>query len=249
MAALAVGAVAFYFTQAALRRSIARNQIELARQTMSKIDRLLYERYVDIQAIAGADPLEDYLVTAELEARGPAEFSKRKASGELNELSYFTGPWDTLYVADKNGIVQISINEEHLGGMAGAEPYNLEAFDASVTGEVYYSDAVLSKESGRPTIIFSAPIRNNRLPKKPVIGVVIGNFSWPAIVPPLEEVSAHAVLLDREGNALVGNRKYASRKISFKERGDKMLAGELARGGRQDRSSFRPAGDFFPQNR
>src|SRR3989338_3791873 len=52
---------AFSFTKAALQKSIMSSQLEIAHQSMDKIDRLLNEQCLDIQILAGVKPFEVFL--------------------------------------------------------------------------------------------------------------------------------------------------------------------------------------------
>src|SRR5579872_2794892 len=54
--------LSYYLTKKATQDIIATQQLELARQTMDKIDRLLYERYNGIRSIAGNISLVQYLL-------------------------------------------------------------------------------------------------------------------------------------------------------------------------------------------
>ena len=197
----AMGMCAFTFTRSAMQKPIMDNQLVLAKQTMNKIDRMLYERMLDIQQIAGEDSIKNYVVEL-AEAENPV--SKKVLNKRMGELSIVTGPWDVLFVLDKDGEIVLSASDKLLGNSVQAYPYKFIAYQASMKGEVYYSDLIISKDTGRPSIIFSAPIHDNDSPAKPIVGAVVGNFSWPAALEILNGMSAHAVLLNQKGQ-MIGN--------------------------------------------
>lgn len=168
------GYFTFIFTKSALQKTIKDQQEELGRQTMDKISRLLYERYIDIQSIAEEEDLEEYLTKG-----GDRKSPERR----MNELRFLSGPWDILFAVDKNGTIVLSTKKEESGTQkkVQAEPFSLIAFNAALAGKPYYSDIIVSDDTGRRTIIFAAPVRNEDSPKKPIVGVVVANLSWPAI--------------------------------------------------------------------
>ena len=201
IAVTAMGICAFIFTRSAMQKPIMDNQLVLAKQTMNKIDRMFYERMLDIQQIAGEDSLKNYIVGL---GAGKNPVSQKALGKRMGELSIVTGPWDVLFVLDKDGKIVLSASDKLLGDSIQVYPYKFIAYQASMKGEVYYSDLIISKDTGRPSVIFSAPIRDSGSPANPIIGAVVGNFSWPAALEILNGVSAHAVLLNQKGQ-MIGN--------------------------------------------
>lgn len=195
----ALSMAAFSFTTKVLQQAIMDSQLETARQTMNKIDRLLNERILNIQTIAGAPPMENFLIPGNSEL---GDFRKI-ASKRINEFTFVTGPWDLLMMADKEGKIVLSSSEKEIGKSVKEQSQNKIAFEAVMREEFYYSDLVVSENTSELTVIFAAPIRNRKAPKQPVIGAVIGHFAWPAVLQVLEDVSNHVLLVNKEG-ALIG---------------------------------------------
>ncbi len=225
-----IGLFTFSFTKRVLQRSIEQSQIEQAKQTMNKIDRMLYERYINIQEISREDSIENFVVDPEQAVDGQARILKAILK-RLNELTVFTGPWDELFLVRKTGTIVASTEAEEIGLSVYQEANDKVVYEAAMRGEVYVSDLILTSNMGRPTVVFAAPIRDDRLPRHPVIGVVIGQFSWAAVLPILEEISAHAVLLDHQGRVIVSNTVYAGRPLTFfQEYKNKLIREGLRRG-------------------
>ena len=201
VAVAAMGTCAFIFTRSAMQKPIMDNQLVLAKQTMNKIDRMLYERMLDIQQIAGEDSIKNYVVELG-EAENPP--LQKQMNKRIGELTVVTGPWDVLFVLDRDGKIVLSASDKLLGDSIEAYPYKFIAYQASLKGQVYYSDLVVSKDTGRPSIIFSAPIYDTDNPTKPIVGVVVGNFSWPAVLEVLNAASSHTVLLNQKSQ-MIGN--------------------------------------------
>jgi PAS domain S-box-containing protein len=120
-------------------------------------------------------------------------------------LTLVTGPWDVFFVVDAKGNIVLSATEQKLSHSIEDYPHKAIAYHASMNGEIYYSDWVISKDTGWPTIIFSAPVRNTRDPAKPIVGVVVGNFSWPAVVEILSQTKLASLLFNKKGGLIASS--------------------------------------------
>ncbi len=166
-----VGAFSFTSTKNMLQEQIGNAQRIHAENIIETIDRLLYERYLNIQSIAEA-PVIVWAINGKIPLN----------EGEKRIKTFFntTGPWNQLMVMDTAGkvlICTLSTKDEDIT----KEPEINAGFQAAIKGNGYYSDAVLSTETGRPTIVFAFPIRDSDIIGNPVIGVVAGEYSWPVI--------------------------------------------------------------------
>ena len=197
---LSVASLAFLFTKSIVQRSIMNNQLELTRQTMDKIDRLLNVRLLNIQDIVGADPFEKVLIVDDKGGNDNKEDTLRR----MNEYSNFTGPWDSLMIVDLKGKIVLSSEEIQIGKSVEENPESKKAFEMAMQKDVYYSDLVVSGNPPRPTIFFAAPIRNDWDSRRSIIGVVIGHFAWPAVLQILEDIPVRAMLFNHQGE-MIGN--------------------------------------------
>ena len=193
-AILTAGAIGFFvFTTAksGLETAIGDNQLEVTRQTMDKIDRLLYERYLDISTIAANDSLESFFMKGE-------SVVNENLAREFHENTILTGPWDLLYAVNTSGVVVVSTKKEEIGKFVSEYLQRNTVIEQALQRKVYYSDLVMADETGKPTILFAAPVRSREL-GRPVVGVVIGNFSWAVVSEILEELVEKARLYNAEG--------------------------------------------------
>jgi PAS domain S-box-containing protein len=206
---LTIGVLAFSFSRAVLDAAVMRDQLESAKQTMDKIDRLLDERYIQIQAIAGERATEAFL-------ERPASASRQEddTKARISQLTVLTGPWDELLVADTSGRVRAATDETR-GPVVGLDPVEHFAYQAALSGHAYASDLTLSPDTHEPTLLFAAPIRDDSRPKHPVVGVMMGQFSWAAISPILDDVTASAVLVNRERGVIASNTAYTGRRLEL----------------------------------
>jgi hypothetical protein len=193
LAVAAVGYYTFNFTKEALIEEISQGQQELAHEALAIIDRTLYQKYQEIQTIANSNLIEDVFISGEFTAQ---------AKQRLNEFLLQTGPWDELELFSKQGEEVSQHIEEKEKHLENHDNEGKVAFSNSLHGSVYISDVIISKETGKPTMIFSAPIKDKKQVGNPVIGVVIGKFSWPIIMEILDDVDfreSHVHLFNKEG--------------------------------------------------
>jgi len=176
-ATLALIAISFFTytsTKSALETTIIEKQNELGRQTMDKIDRLLFNYYLNIQNISEEESIERTL--------SGAVNDLRVIERRIKELPFLTGPWDVLQVIDSRGFVVVSNTRKKVGVSVPEEHSDdLIALKEALNGHVYYSNLVISKDTGKPTIIFASPIRDQEKPDQPIIGAVIGQIAWPVV--------------------------------------------------------------------
>ncbi|MBI2340476.1 MAG: PAS domain S-box protein, partial [Deltaproteobacteria bacterium] len=196
---LLVSLLSYNYTRSVLRKTVSANQLGIARQTMEQIDGLLYERYNDIQQAAGEDLFQDAL-------KGQTK-NNPSALRRIRELTITSGPWDSLFAVDRKGNIVLSSIEEEIGKPVGLEPHSLPAYEEAMKGKIYHSDQVISDDTGKPTIIFSAPVRDKEDPKQAVIGTAIGHFAWPAVEEILDNMpspsrKAHAMVVNNEGTVI-----------------------------------------------
>jgi hypothetical protein len=193
LAVAAVGYFSFTFAKDALITEIGREQQEQARETLSIIDRTLYHNYQEIQVIADANPIEDVFISGDFTSG---------AQQRVDELLLQTGPWDDLELFSLEGEMVSHSEQNQEKHLAKHDEEGNIAFAQSAQGNVYVSDLLFSEEMGRPTMIFSAPIRNRNQAGNPVVGVVIGKISWPVILEILDGIEIkgrHIHLFNKDG--------------------------------------------------
>ncbi len=198
------GFLIFNLTKDALTQSISNNQAEVARQTLNKIDRLLHGQHMDIQAIASEQSLEQFL----LDKKNIESLKER-----ISELTFLTGPWDELAVWDMSKVILVS-SDTNVHGAIGDQKQ--VAFEQAILGKTYYSDNILHK--GRPTVLFSSPIYNNKILNRPVIGVVIGSLSWPVVTEILRSSHTDSQFnLYNRNSALIATSKDSDQDLFLEE--------------------------------
>src|SRR3989338_7988246 len=85
-----VGVYSYSFTRGALQNSIMENDLEIIQQTMDKIDRMLYERYLNIQEISGEDAFASHLADNDYSGGVVDEYKKTNNLRRMKELAIVT---------------------------------------------------------------------------------------------------------------------------------------------------------------
>ena len=182
-----LGGVVFYFSKNMVQENIVASQKELTKHTLNSIDRILYSAYQDIELISNEQFLEKYFESLDLSKKVTVDLnSEMSIKKELKEKLLLTGPWDMLAALDNTGRIffstQKKLVEKHVNEFSEIRA----AFFMALKGQHYYSDLILSEETGRPTILFSAPIRSDLDSR--ILGVVIGQFAWPTVIEILDNL-------------------------------------------------------------
>ncbi len=182
-----LGFLVFSSIKTIIQNNIKEQQEELSRQTMDKIDRLVYSYYLGVQNIGEEEHIERTL--------GGELKDFQVIERRIKELTFLTGPWDLLQIVDAQGKIVVSNVQKKNGKQSVIEgDYNFIAFRQALSGKVYYSDFVLSKETGKPTMVFAAPVRDQEKYGNPIVGAVVGHMSWPIINEILEGVDTPSEL-------------------------------------------------------
>lgn len=202
---LLIGIISFILTRSALKKSIGNQQLQLAQQMMDKIDRLLYERYNDVQTMAGDETIENFLSAAENRTI-PIENTQSTIAKRINDLSIVTGPWDDIDVLDMNGVILYSLDQTLIGKKLDRNAQDFSIYDHARNGATTYSDAFVDSDSQKPTVLFATPIRDSNDPTRKIIGAVVSHLSWPLITEVLESVNGPDIdLYNRDSQEIANN--------------------------------------------
>jgi methyl-accepting chemotaxis protein len=205
--AIVGGFFSFSYTKNILEKNKSDEQLNLARQAANQVDYLLYERYLDIQIISGSSALRNVLEN---------NVSFEEGKDRFDALNKTTGPWDTILLAGKDGKIIFSDDKNQVGRIINPEDYpnNYNAFESALAGNTYYSDVVISKITGKPTIIFSAPVRY--FTNGEIVGVAVAQLSWDSVLDILNTLgpdSTHVHIYNKDGLLIGSNLKDQNQNI------------------------------------
>ncbi len=206
-----LGASVFLEARSLLLERIVKEQAQVATTVMEKIDHTLFMAYADMKMIAA-----DNFLRESLEAPSVTKGDADTVADKLEERAKLTGPWDEMAVFDRQGRAVFSpMGARNIGALSDS-PMNRIAFDRAMKGKVYHSDRVVCRRTGRPVVIFAAPIFGRKNAGK-VVGVLLSHYAWATAESVLDQVEAQATvhLLNRKGE-VIGWRSDDHRHAEFR---------------------------------
>ena len=216
---LLVGGV-FFSAREIIQETIATGQMQSARQLMQTIDRSLYHIYEEIQLISEDELLKEWLAKTGTENGEHAQLDEL-VTRKFQQLKLSTGPWDSLFVVNRAGEIIMASDEEEVGRRIESDPHGYQVFKKAMNGKHSYSDVVISEDTGRPTIIFAAPVKSSGKLTQQVNGVVIGHLVWHVVLELFDEIDPRQKvhLLNKDGLIIAG-RTHEKKSILQKESAD-----------------------------
>lgn len=155
---------------------IAVRTVDIAFDTIDKIDRNLFERNCDVQAWATFDAVRDCLINPTIE-------SKKTAQSFLENIYKIYEVYFDLFVVDLSGkIIVASQNQSQVGRDMSEREWFKETIR---TDEVYVTDMYYSSVVNGYTLTYSSPIHNHN---GEIIGVITTRFNWEYIYDILNRV-------------------------------------------------------------
>ncbi len=184
-----------------LRDMTANRQIEDARQVIDKIDRVLYERVIDVKNLALSNMMRQVL-----ENKTNPGLDSHSITAYVLALANSTGPWEVLRYVNKDRITVASDRLEDVGFQLNDER-ELYVFNKAMEGEVVSDDAH-RHDTGEYHILFAAPVTDNTIQGKPVVGVVIGYFPFQVLQEILDSIETSGVsLINKHGIEIGSNHE------------------------------------------
>lgn len=145
---------------------IALRTVDIAYDTIDKIDRNLFERNCDVQAWATFDAIKECLLD-------PSQESKRKAESLLKKIYEIYEVYFDLFVVDISGeIIVASQNQRQVGKNMSDRKWFQSAI---ANNDVYVTDMYYSSVVGAYTMGYSCPVHDN---DGQIIGVFTTRFNW-----------------------------------------------------------------------
>lgn len=160
-----VGLLFFRSTQYAIREATENEFNTLSKETANKIERFLFERYGDIQVMAGASVLKSEVV------------SKEDKLLYLNDVREAYKTYDYIAILDYRGNISL------LSGDIKKDNSYKEIFSYIKNGKIYVSD--FKKVDNKYVIFFAAPILNN---SGILTGAVVERMNFNALSDIIESV-------------------------------------------------------------
>lgn len=155
---------------------IAVRTVDVAFDTIDKIDRNLFERNCDVQAWATFDAIKDCLMNPTVE-------SKRIAQAIMRNIYRIYEVYFDLFVVDLSGeIIVASQNQNQIGKNMSEREWFKETIR---TNNVHVTDMYHSSVVGGHTMGYSSPVHNDA---GEIIGVFTTRFNWEFIYDIIDRV-------------------------------------------------------------
>ena len=190
-----ISAVSYFKSAAALKECISQQTAQVSNSVAQQITSWLRERKLDICGNS-SDPL----FTALFLGTTADSSASPRANAKLAELQQMSDFYEFIAIADQSGAIVASSLPEHIGAMNVAER---GYFKDSLAGKEAVSEVVLSKGSGNPVFIISAPIKGSGKVSGVLLGVVDLASCNAGFVDPVKiGASGYAYLIDATGKML-----------------------------------------------
>lgn len=155
---------------------IAVRTVDVAFDTIDKIDRNLFERNCDVQAWATFDAIKGCL-------EKPSNKTKKTAEALLKKIHEIYEVYFDLFVVDMSGNIIVSANNQNqLGRDMSDRRWFKEAISSN---DVYVTDMYHSSVVGGHTMGYSCPVHND---SGEIIGVFTTRFNWEFIYDIIDRV-------------------------------------------------------------
>lgn len=150
--------------------------VDIAFDTIDKIDRNLFERNCDVQAWATYDAIKDCLLA-------PSAETKKTAQNFLKNIHQIYEVYFDLFVVDSQGeIIVAAQNQSEVGKSKADRAWFQETVKHN---HVYVTDMYHSSVLGGHTMAYSSPIHDD---SGNIIGVMTTRFNWEFIFDIIDRV-------------------------------------------------------------
>ncbi|MBT3386416.1 MAG: HAMP domain-containing protein [Desulfobacula sp.] len=190
--------ITIIYTRRIMTANIGREQIAASANLMGEIDRTLFQAHQQILLLSREKVMKEVLEHS-LQAKSKIEVDLYHV---LNEKFFLTGPWNSLSLISRKGIILESVGRESAGQDIGHDKACSLIFQKAIksqTMKVSFSDLVFSDYMEEPTIVFAAPVFDDFNQK--TLGVIMGHFAWDAVLQLFESANPRVMvhLFNKQG--------------------------------------------------
>ncbi len=190
-----ISAVSYFKSASALKESISQQTSQVSNSVAQQISFWLQERKLDISGNSADSLFSSLFLTG-----GADGNASHRANVRLTELQQRSKFYEFIAIADQSGAVLASSLPEHVGAMNVADR---TYFKDSLAGKESVSEVILSKGSGNPVFVISAPIKANGKVSGVLLGVVDLTRCNASFVDPVKVgTSGYAYLIDSTGKII-----------------------------------------------
>lgn len=203
---------------------IAVRTVDIAFDTIDKIDRNLFERNCDVQAWATFNAVRDVITN-------PTPETKKQAQALLKNIYEIYEVYFELLVLDLNGnIIVTAKNQDEVGkSMADREWFK----ETIATNGVYVTDMYYSEVVQGHTMGYSCPVRDQQ---GNIIGVFSTRFNWEFIYDIIDKVkideNSQLYVINKDGIVIASKdrKNILNKKLTDMKATQQVLSGKETRG-------------------
>lgn len=203
---------------------IAVRTVDIAFDTIDKIDRNLFERNCDVQAWATFDAVRNVIIN-------PTSETKKLAQALLKNIYEIYEVYFELLVVDLEGNIVVTAKNQHEVGKSMADR---EWFKETIANnDVYVTDMYYSEVAQGYTMSYSSPIRDDQ---GNVIGVFSTRFNWDFIYDIIDNVKideqSQLFVINKEGIVIASKNRenILTKKLTDMKAVNRVLSGQKTRG-------------------
>jgi PAS domain S-box-containing protein len=197
--AIVLAVASYLVSRDAVSVSIHQHQLDIAKQLMSSVDRLLFERRNDLSSMSQDSTLLSLILQPD------NQDARLKAADRLKRLSQTTGSWDRLDVIDRSNVVLASTGDNAIGKI-NQDAAIVTVLHRAQGGEIAYSDVYYDEALGKPTMLFAAPVRQEKNASQPVVATVVGHLYWNQVVDLLGSIDDSEISLFNHAGIKIGSQ-------------------------------------------
>ncbi|MFO7752444.1 MAG: methyl-accepting chemotaxis protein [Desulfobacteraceae bacterium] len=191
---MASATVAYLISKKALENAVTDQIVQLSDTMASKINTWMARNQIDLENWSNMDTVTKSLGSSEPEKFRDAANSRMKDYIESYQL--FSG----MRITNDQGMVVASSHIKNIGNVDVSER---EYFQKSMNGDLYISNPLVSKTSGKPILVMSAPVKFAGDIKGIIYAVVdLGTFTEKYIDPVKVGETGYVFMINKDGKVL-----------------------------------------------
>lgn len=190
---LIVASVVFVMTKSSIRESVKIQQIRHGQELLFIIDEEIAKHQEDLSILSKQSWAQQFVTDP--------ESMGESARNNLSQFLLTNDYWEEIFILNRNQSNSVSTRESQINDH-GNDSHNQFAIRHALGRETYISDLVISKQTGNPIMLLSAPIVDPKTSKP--IGAIIGRLSWFPLLTPLNIAGTGNVRLFRNDGVFLG---------------------------------------------
>ena len=191
---MASATVAYLISKKALEKAVTDQIIQLSDTMASKMNTWMARNQTDLENWSRMN-----IVTKSLGSSDPEEF-RDAANSRMKEYIESYKLFSGMRITNDQGMVVAS---SHIKNIGNVDVSTREYFKKSMNGDVYVSNPLISKTSGKPILVMSAPVKFSGDIKGVIYAVLdLGAFTEKYIDPVKVGETGYVFLINKDGKVL-----------------------------------------------